>query len=45
MEDIGNRFIAHFTTVESYKQVRRSIVEIMRIDGVPSHIMSMRAVL
>uniref|UniRef100_K1QFM4 IMPACT-like protein n=1 Tax=Magallana gigas TaxID=29159 RepID=K1QFM4_MAGGI len=36
MEDNGNRFVAHSTAVDSYKQVRRSIIEIMRIDGVPS---------
>lgn len=36
MEDNGNRFIAHSSAVDSYKQVRRSIVEIMRVDGVPS---------
>lgn len=36
MEDNGNRFIAHSSAVDTYKQVRRSIVEIMRVDGVPS---------
>lgn len=36
MEDNGNRFEAHSTAVDSYEQVRRSIIEIMRIDGVPS---------
>lgn len=36
MEDNGNRFVAYSTAVDSYKQVRRSIIEIMRIDSVPS---------
>nr|XP_034331360.1 uncharacterized protein LOC105331972 [Crassostrea gigas] len=36
MEDNGNKFVSHSTAVDSYKQVRRSIIEIMRIDGVPS---------
>lgn len=36
IEGNGNKFIAHSTTVYSYKQLKRSIVEIMHIDGVPS---------
>lgn len=36
MEDSGNRFIAHSKVVYSFEQVRKSIVEIMRIDCVQS---------
>lgn len=36
VEDNGNRFTGHATSAVSYKQVRRSLVEVMRLDGVPS---------
>ncbi|XP_062592440.1 uncharacterized protein LOC134253871 [Saccostrea cucullata] len=36
IEDNGNRFMAHSTQVDSYKQIKRSLVEIMRIETVPS---------
>lgn len=36
VEDNGNRFTGHGTAAVSYKQVRRSLVEVMRLDGVPS---------
>lgn len=36
MEKNGNRFMAHSTAVDSNQQVRRSIIKIMRINGVPS---------
>ncbi|XP_061179339.1 uncharacterized protein LOC133187963 [Saccostrea echinata] len=36
IEDNGNRFMAHSTQVNSYKQIKRSLVEIMRIETVPS---------
>ncbi|XP_062599013.1 protein IMPACT-like [Saccostrea cucullata] len=35
-EDNGNRFAAHATPVDSYKQVRRSLVEVMRTDNTTS---------
>ena len=36
VEDNGNRFTGHATDATSYKQVRRSLVEVMRLEGVPS---------
>lgn len=36
IEDNGNRFIGHAVPVESLKQVRRSIVEVMRINNITS---------
>lgn len=35
-EDNGNRFAAHAVPVDSYKQVRRSLVEVMRSDSISS---------
>ncbi|XP_061188667.1 protein IMPACT homolog [Saccostrea echinata] len=35
-EDNGNRFVAHSTPVDSYKQVRRSLVEVMRTENTAS---------
>ncbi|XP_052693143.1 protein IMPACT homolog [Crassostrea angulata] len=35
-EDNGNRFAAHAVPVDSYKQVRRSFVEVMRSDSIAS---------
>ncbi|XP_061178529.1 protein IMPACT homolog [Saccostrea echinata] len=35
-EDNGNRFAAHSTPVDSYKQVRRSLVEVMRTENTAS---------
>ena len=36
IEDNGNRFVGHSAHVDSYKQIKRSLVEIMRIDTLPS---------
>ncbi|XP_062588958.1 uncharacterized protein LOC134250618, partial [Saccostrea cucullata] len=36
IEDNGNRFIAHATQVDSYKQIKKSLVDIMRVETVPS---------
>lgn len=36
VEDNGNRFIGHAVSVESFKQVRKSIVEVMRINTISS---------
>ncbi|XP_065943272.1 uncharacterized protein [Magallana gigas] len=36
MEDNGNRFASHATTVDSFKKVRKSLVEIMRIPTISS---------
>uniref|UniRef100_K1Q9T4 Uncharacterized protein n=1 Tax=Magallana gigas TaxID=29159 RepID=K1Q9T4_MAGGI len=36
MEDNGNRFASHATTVDSFKKVRESLVEIMRIPTISS---------
>ena len=36
VEDNGNRFIGHATTAVFYKQIRKTIVEVMRKEGVPS---------
>ncbi|XP_061180836.1 uncharacterized protein LOC133189495 [Saccostrea echinata] len=35
-EDNGNRFAAHSTPVDSYKQVRRSLVEVVRTENTAS---------
>ena len=34
VEDNGNRFIGHGTTDASYKQIRKSIVEVTRKEGI-----------
>ena len=36
IEDNGNRFLAHSTPVDSFKTVRKSLLEIMRLDSIPS---------
>lgn len=36
IEDNGNRFTSHATTVDSFKKVRESLVEIMRIPTISS---------
>ncbi|XP_061185252.1 protein IMPACT homolog [Saccostrea echinata] len=36
IEDKGNLFMAHSTQVDSYKQIKRSLEEIMHVETVPS---------
>ena len=36
IEDNGNRFIGHLVAADSFKQARRSMVDIMRTDTVAS---------
>lgn len=36
VEDNGNRFLGHAVSVESFKQVRKFIVEVMRINTISS---------
>ncbi|XP_055999688.1 uncharacterized protein LOC130047930 [Ostrea edulis] len=36
IEDNGNRFLAHSTPVDSFKPVRKSLLEVMRLDSIPS---------
>ncbi|XP_048743265.2 protein IMPACT homolog [Ostrea edulis] len=36
IKDNRNRFLAHSTSVDSFKSVRKSLLEVMRLDSIPS---------